>query len=315
MRVLVTAAGSGAGVAVVKALRRMERGEAFVMAVDMRPDAAGLYLADSWEIVAAPTSDGFVDQMLDLCRRFAINMVIPVFDSETPVFAVERPRFWAEGIHVAVNPPGCIRSANDKELSFQTCKAAGILQPSRFATPQEAPPETYPILGKPILGVGAKGIVHLESRETPLPRGTRVGSCIWQQFIQGEEFSIDTFGDPDSDRFVAVPRFRRVVRAGQMVKGHTCADPELINFARTICRAFGAFDVACVQVIRTAEGALYFIEINPRYGTGVSLSIHAGVNFPRLQWLSAFAPDQITPAMLQFKAGVEMIRYWEELYR
>ena len=315
MRVLVTAAGSGPGVSIVKALRRMEGEEPFVLAVDMSPDAAGLYLAHAWELVPAPTSEVFVERMLELCRRSSINMVIPIFDTETPVFTVQRQRFWAEGIHVAVNPPQCIRNANDKVLSFEVCQAAGILQPQRFASPVEAPIEAYPILGKPILGVGAKGIVHLESKETPLPRGTIVESCIWQRFIHGQEFSIDTFGDPDSERFVAVPRCRRVVRAGQMVKGHTCDDPDLIDSARRICRAFGAIDVGCVQVIRAADGAIYFIEMNPRYGTGVSLSIHAGVNFPRLQWLSAFAPGQITPEMLQFKPGVEMIRYWEECYR
>ena len=67
-------------------------------------------------------------------------------------------------------------------------------------------------------------------------------------------------------------------------------------------------------MIRDAAGRLAFVEINPRYGTGVSLSIHAGVDFPRLQWLSARAPEAITPAMLRFRPGVGMIRYWEEIY-
>jgi carbamoyl-phosphate synthase large subunit len=315
MRVLVTAAGSGPGVAIVKALRRMEGEEPFVLAVDMNPDAAGLYLAHAWELVPAPTSEAFVERLLELCRGYSINMVIPIFDTETPVLSVQRQRFRAEGIQVAVNPPLCIRNANDKVLSFEVCQTAGILQPQRFASPGEAPAHAYPLLGKPIFGVGARGIIYLDSEETPLSRGTIMESYIWQRFIQGQEFSIDTFGDPDSEAFVAVPRFRRLVRAGQMVKGHTCADPDLIDAARSICRAFGTTDVGCVQVIRAADGAIYFIEINPRYGTGVSLSIHAGVNFPRLQWLSAFAPEQITPEMLQFKPGVEMLRYWEECYR
>jgi carbamoyl-phosphate synthase large subunit len=315
MRVIVTAAGAGPGVAIIKALCRMESEEPFVLAVDMSPDAAGLYLAHAWELVPASTSSGFIDQILELCRRYSINMVIPTFDTETPVFSAQRQRFQAEGIYVAVNPPQCIRNANDKALSFEVCQVAGLLQPQRFQSPAEAPAEAFPLLGKPLLGVGAKGIVHLATQDTLLPRGIAIEAYIWQRWLQGQEFSIDTFGAPDSERFVAVPRFRRLVKAGQMVKGHTCADPDLIGFARNICRAFGAVEVCCVQVIRSPDGALYFVEINPRYGTGVSLSIHAGVNFPRLQWLSAFAPEQVTPEMLQFKSGVEMIRYWEELYR
>ena len=62
-------------------------------------------------------------------------------------------------------------------------------------------------------------------------------------------------------------------------------------------------------------GALYFVEMNPRYGTGISLSIAAGIEFPRLQWLAHYDPDAITPDMLKFRANVEMLRYWEEVYR
>ncbi|HYX22513.1 MAG TPA: ATP-grasp domain-containing protein, partial [Thermoanaerobaculia bacterium] len=147
-----------------------------------------------------------------------------------------------------------------------------------------------------------------------LPCRIAAGALLWQQWVAGQEFSIDTFGDPDSDRFVAVPRLRRVVKAGQMVDGETVADSRLIEFARTTCRAFGARDVCCVQAIRDAQGELWFVEVNPRYGTGVSLSIHAGIDFPRLQWLSAFAPETITPDRLRFRSGAGVLRYWEEIY-
>jgi carbamoyl-phosphate synthase large subunit len=312
-RILVTAAGSGPGVAVVKALRLAAGFDAFVVAVDMSDRAAGLFLAHERALVPRAEDAGYLDRILEVATEHAVNMIIPIFDTETPVFAQAGKRFRQQGIHVAVNPLGCILKANDKALSFAVCAAAGIAQPPRFEHPDRADPAAYPIVGKPLQGVGAKGLVMLEA-PGGLPPWIDPAAFIWQSWIRGPEYSIDTFGDPDSAGFVAVPRLRRLVKAGQMVDGETVDDPALTGFAREVCRAFGARDVCCVQVIRDAGGGLYFIEINPRYGTGVSLTIQAGVHLPRLQWLSAFAPESITPDLLRFRAGAGVIRYWEEIY-
>ena len=51
MRALVTAAGAGPGVAIIKAIKRSGVPGAFVVGVDMGEDAAGLYLADAGERV------------------------------------------------------------------------------------------------------------------------------------------------------------------------------------------------------------------------------------------------------------------------
>jgi carbamoyl-phosphate synthase large subunit len=313
MRVLVTAAGSGPGVAVVKALRDAAEPAAYVLAVDMSPRAAGLFLAHARALVPAAGQPEYPQRLLDLCVEHGIDMVIPIFDAETPVLARERDRFRNAGIHVAANPLACVLAANDKLESFRVCAAAGIAQPRRFEQPRAAAAGRLPLVGKPLRGVGGKGIVRLAPGD-PVPPSLAAKPLLWQEYVAGQEFSIDTFGDPDSERFVAVPRLRRLVKAGQMVDGETVADAELAAFARAVCRAFGARDVCCIQAIRAASGQLLFVEINPRYGTGVSLSIHAGVNFPRLQWLSAFAPDAITPDMLRFRPGTGMIRYWQEVY-
>lgn len=310
-RILVTAAGAGPGIAVIKALRASA--DAFVLAVDMSPRAAGLFLAHERALVPPARHPEYLDRILELAARYDIGMVIPIFDTETPVFAPAVERFRRAGVHLAVNPPECVRRANDKGASFAVCAAAGIPQPPRFDHPGQAAPEDFPLLGKPFEGVGGKGIQRLEAPDW-IPPSIDPSAFLWQRWIEGDEFSIDTFGDPDSGSFVAVPRLRRIVKAGQMVDGETVDDPALAGIARDVCRAFGARDVCCVQVIRDAAERLWFVEINPRYGTGVSLSIHAGVDFPHLQWLSAWAPEAIRPEMLLFRAGAGVIRYWEEIW-
>ena len=97
-----------------------------------------------------------------------------------------------------------------------------------------------------------------------------------------------------------------------MVFGQTVDDVELLEFARSTAAAFETSEIACLQVIREEDGPLSFIELNPRYGTGVSLSIAAGVPFPYLQWLRAFQPELLAEQSLAYEPGLQMIRYWEE---
>ena len=316
MRVIVTAAGAGPGTAIVKALVHMNVPGTHVVAVDMSENAAGLYLAHAGELVPGARDPGFVDRILEVAEKHRSNLVIPIFDLETPVLATARARLEAEGVAVAVNAEGAVANANDKVRSFEVCEAAEIRQPERFAHPSDAPASAYPLLGKPIGGIGSKGMVHLERPGDPIPERVDATALLWQRFIRGAEYSIDTWGRAGTDRFVAVPRHRRVVRDGQMVQGETSDDPDLLAFAAKACEAFGITDVSCLQVIRSADdGELYFVEMNPRYGTGISLSIAAGVPFPRLQWLAAHDPSAITKDMLRFRAGLRMIRYWEEIFR
>lgn len=199
MRVLVTSAGAGPGIAVVKAIRSEPR--SFVLAVDMSPRAAGLYLAHERALVPSARDPEYVDRLLELARGYGIEMIIPIFDTETPVLARERERFASAGIHVAANPLACVLRANDKKESYQVCAAAGIPQPQHFDHPHDAPPERYPLVGKPLQGVGSKGMIRLAA-PGDLPYGIDPAQLLWQEWVAGQEFSIDTFGDPDSDGFV-----------------------------------------------------------------------------------------------------------------
>jgi carbamoyl-phosphate synthase large subunit len=313
-RVLVTGAGAGPGVAVIKALSRSNHDGEFVLGVDMSRRAAGLYLADDFELIPAAGSDEFVPRLLELASKHSLNMIIPILDVEAAVVATHRSAFESRGIMVAANSSDCIANCHDKRRAYSICETSGIAQPRRFDSPDQAPKELFPLIGKPAMGVGARGIVLLENPAHSPPKSTHQSEYVWQQFVRGEEYSIDTFGAPSASYFVAVPRLRRVVRSGQMVQGSTMDDPALLAFAAQVCSAFRTTDVCCIQVIRAAGGELHFVECNPRYGTGISLSIAAGVDFPRLQWLARVAPQEITATMTQFKPGLEMLRYWEEIY-
>jgi carbamoylphosphate synthase large subunit len=316
MRVLVTSSGAGPAIALIKALKALDTDhDRVVLATDMSRSSAGLYLADTFRLTSSMSSHEFVPQLLQICRELNIQMVIPVLDGDALKLSAARDEFAAAGVVVACNMPHSIQSANDKLLSFQVCDKAGIRQPELYASPDAVPESALPILAKPRQGVSARGIIRFDTGSALRSFQGNPSEFLWQRFIPGSEYTVDTFSKPSAGDFIAVPRLRKVVKAGQMVQGETIYDPEIIEFAGRCCEAFDISDVACVQVIRhEATGELFFVEINPRYGTGVSLSIAAGVFFPRLQYQKHVLRKPIEVHPDGFVSGLQVFRFWQEVY-
>lgn len=315
MRFLITAAGSGPSVSVIKAIKRSRlTASAFVLATDMSPDSAGLFLADKSAVTPAVTHPEYPEVLVDLCERHGVDLLIPILDLEVPVIGSMKASLEGKGIKVAIDPPTVTTVALDKDQAVRRCTEIGIQVPPTWARRSEVPPDRYPIIGKPRKGTGARGHVRLDDPTHVPPVTFSEDDVIWQQFVGGNEFSIDMWGRPESSLFTAVPRWRRRIRDGQMVFGETVDDADLLDFARSVALAFEITEVSCLQVIRDARGEIFFVELNPRYGTGVSLSIAAGVHFPALQWFASHDPGRLEAIPRDFKAGLKMIRYWEEYF-
>jgi carbamoyl-phosphate synthase large subunit len=111
-----------------------------------------------------------------------------------------------------------------------------------------------------------------------------------------------------------VPRRRIEVRAGEVSKGQTAKNARIMSEATRLVEKLGAGPgVITLQLFLTDNGKVKFIEINPRFGGGVPLSIKAGADFPKwiLQELTGRKPN-IRPD--SFKDGLIMLRYDSEVW-
>ena len=113
-RVLVTGAGGPAGVAVIR--RFLEDPTVDVLAADMDPYAAGLYLVgpDRRFLVPAGDADDFVDEVRRRCRIEGIDVVVPTVDSELLPLAEHRAAFADAGVRLAVTGVEPLRDTLDK---------------------------------------------------------------------------------------------------------------------------------------------------------------------------------------------------------
>lgn len=310
-RVLVTGTGGPSGISVMRALEG-ERLDVF--SADIDPYAAGLYLVGEERRALIPRGDseGFAEFVLELCERLGIDVLIPTVDSELVPLASERERLAAAGTTLVLASEETLRTCLDKWQLHLRCQGAVRVPDSAIADEAFDPskPE-LPVIVKPRVGSGSRGIRLVESREE-LERIERDGSLLVQEHLPGAEYSLDTLARADGRVIAVVPRARLKVDSGIAVTGRTVPDERLEEVGRRVAERIGLNSVANIQVKEAADGEPALLEVNPRFPGTMPLTVASGVNMPKLcvdDALGSPLPEEPVP----FKA-LAMIRYFEERF-
>jgi carbamoyl-phosphate synthase large subunit len=123
LRVLVTGAGGPAAIAAMKSLRAEESVQ--LIAADMDPWAAGLYLTGERTLVPAGAAPEFTAVLLDRCRALGVDVVLPTVDAELLPLARAREEFAAAGVALLLAPAAALDIILDKLTLAEHC--AGVV--------------------------------------------------------------------------------------------------------------------------------------------------------------------------------------------
>src|SRR5712692_9227853 len=171
--VLVTASGSVVGQGIIKCLKlaNANGGDLTyrIVATDASPLAAGLYRGDSGVLVPPASDPGYVNSIVDVCRRANVGAVFVGSDEELYPLARARKTIEAEcRAKVIVNPVGVLDRCSDKWATYVFLKENG------FPTAESAIPEgeesfydivSFPIIVKPREGHGSIDVHVARSME------------------------------------------------------------------------------------------------------------------------------------------------------
>jgi carbamoyl-phosphate synthase large subunit len=309
LRVLVTGAGGPAAIAAMKSLRADE--SVRLIAADMDPWAAGLYLTQERTLLPAGAAPEFTAVLLDRCRALAVDVVLPTVDDELQPLARAREEFAAAGVALLLAPAAALDLILDKLTLAEHC--AGVVQVPRtelFGPSLDPAGWTYPVVVKPRRGSGSRGVIIVDSADE-LAALDRSPSLIVQEFLPGEEYSVDVLADAAGQVIASVPRLRARVDSGVSVGGRTVHDPEVERFGRAVAQATGVTYVANVQCRRDAHGVPALLEVNPRMPGTLGLTIASGVDMPRLA-LAALLGRPV-PASLDFCERA-VVRFLDERF-
>jgi carbamoyl-phosphate synthase large subunit len=311
LRILVTGVGGPAAIAAMTSLRGDPSVE--LVAADMDPWAAGLYLVPSGArtLIPAGAAPDFTDVLLARCLALGVDVILPTVDDELRPLARARETFAAAGIDLLLAPTAALDVILDKLLLAQRC--AGVVRVPRtepFGALLDPAEWSYPVVVKPRTGSGSRGVTTVGSA-AELAALTRSASLIVQEFLPGEEYSVDVLADAGGHVIASVPRLRARVDSGVSVGGRTVHDPEVEGFGRAVAEATGITYVANVQCKRDRDGVPGLLEVNPRMPGTLGLTIASGVDMPRLALASLLG--QPVPAAMDFRERA-VVRFLDQRF-
>jgi|SRR5690554_177971 len=296
-KILIEAAGSPVVNWLVKAIK--DNGD-IPVASDITGESAGKFLAGEF-VKVPPHNDPDLWRFLEhILVAAKIDIVIPSLDETLPLWAAQKDYLACKyGIKVIISEKETIDIFLDKYQTYL------FFTENQIPTPQVSLRQEYPLI-KPRTGRGGKGVRVIEEEKISME------GLISQEFLSGQEYTVDCLIDHKGRPVYIVPRKRLKVTEGKSVHGIVTRHEEIIDLVEQVCKAIRFFGPINIQCFATEKGIM-FTEINPRIGGGMALGLAATEN-----WITLIEkyllPGKEIEEKKEIKYGLRMYRYYEEIF-
>lgn len=253
--------------------------EGNVLAVDCSRTAPALYFADRGIMLPRIKSGDYVEAIIDICKKEHVTLIVPTIDTELLLLSEQKERIEKQtGSKLLISDIEIIKTCRNKIITQEFMEKNGFLMP-RLLSPKELESDdlTFPLFIKPIDGSSSINAYKVRNREELDTYSKLIKQPIVQEYVAGEEYTVDVFLDFDSNIITVVPRVRIATRSGEISKGHIVKDREIIEDVTRLMTVLKPVGHITVQCKKTEKGVSY-IEINPRFGGGAPMSIKAGAD-------------------------------------
>lgn len=244
--------------------------------------SSGLYGDnDGHYILPKPVDDEekYVEDLLALCNKLMITLVIPVIDPEIYILSRYREVFKEQGITVMVSDERVLDICHNKVNMNSFLKNHNILHPKTYIKLSEVKQDIsnktidFPLIVKPIKGSGSVK-TNIAYSEDELAVYFSDGMMI-QEAINGQEYGIDVLNDLGGKPISCVIKKKISMRSGETDKALTVKDKKIKELAirlATNLKHIGNLDFD----ILVNENGIYVIDLNPRFGGGYPATHEAG---------------------------------------
>ena len=299
VKVLVAGSGNVTGLNVIRAL--VGQPDVKVIGCDFDAENPSKLFCPSFEVPLCADSR-YPSSILELVKRQGITHIIASNDHDVRALTQIKQNNKEFPIFNGFcnNTLACL----DKRETEQLFVKAGVRTPLIVKDRSD-----YPYVLR-IENMGkVKKFVHIIKNQQDAEAVTEdeYKAGIMTRYVEGTEYTVDVLCDSQSRLLSAVPRERITIVGGMVHHARIVYDEELIAQCAKIALSAGLVGMSCIQCIKTEDNQYYFIEINPRPGSGIDLSINAGVNMPLL-WLEETSGEAVeVPEPIW---GMQMKRYF-----
>lgn len=250
-----------------------------VIAADCSQTAPALFFADKQAKLPLISDPNYIDSIIKLCNKENISLIVPTIDTDLLILSKNKDK-----IEKNTNSIVLVSDYDVIDICRDKIKTHKFLSSHNFGVPKMYSLEElfgnnnlYPLFIKPNSGSSSINAYKVNDEEELKLYSKVIKDPIIQEFVVGEEFTVDVFLDFESYVITVVPRLRIATRSGEIIKGKIVKDYEIIENVKELMKILKPIGQITVQLMKTTEGIKY-IEINPRFGGGAPMSIKSGAD-------------------------------------
>jgi len=272
MNILVLSVGTRNNI--IQYFKKAVGNDGRIIATDMSVLAPAIYEADKFYQVPSITADGYLDVILDICRKEQVDGVLSLIDPELSFLAEHQAKFDAIGVKVIGSSYDlCERALNKMEM-FVWLTAHGYrcansyTDKEAFYADVDAGLIAYPVFVKPIRGSASITASKVYDRETVEWLFAHSDNLMIQEFIAGQEIGADVYIDIISGEVVSIFTKKKIaMRAGETDKAVSFKDEQLFSLIERFCKESGWRGQIDIDIFEM-NGEYFISEVNPRFGGG-----------------------------------------------
>ncbi len=304
IKIIRSAVGSMPSMGLIKEL---QKAGVEVIGIDSNPLSAGFCFLRKSYVVPCGNDPDFIRKILDIIDIEKPDAIISGPEEELIPLSKNKAVIEKRGALLLCPDYRYVRICADKMKTAEAFKRMGIPAPEIF----DLDTVKLPCVIKPRFGRGSADIHIIKDKKDLDFYFKKNRDFIIQEFIEGDEYTVDILADRDGSALSVIPRLRFGVESGVSIKGRTVYDDEIIQYSRKIAKGLRLFGPSCIQCIKNKDG-VKFIEVNTRFGGGSILSIKADP-FIVSNLIKIIKREKPAPGR-GFKEGLTMLRYYSEVF-
>ena len=279
--------------------------DAKIIAADISPLAPAIYFADKFYLIPRIGEEGYISSLIDICNQESIHLIVPTIDTELSILSDKKEQMENNtSAKVLISSKEVIQICRNKKNTSQ------FFEEHHFGHPKEYQIDDsdlkFPLFIKPLDGSSSINTFVIHNQKEFDFFKEYVKNPIIQEYVDGEEYTVDCFLDFDSHVISIVPRLRIQTRSGEVLKGKIVKDQEIIHDVKKLLDVLKPIGQITIQCKKSSRG-IKFIEINPRFGGGAPMSIMAGAN--SCQYLYRLLQGEKLNYQENYQEGITFLRF------
>ena len=247
-----------------------------------------------------------IENFINYCELNKIKYIIPTRDEDVKYFSINKQLLYNHNILVFCSNRDSVDFCFDK-LKFYQKSDNDFIIPTHDNLNDICHDK---IVVKERFGSGSHCIGINLSRENVIEFSKKLVNPVFQPFIKGQEFSVDSYVSENGVCIASIIRSRDLIIDGEAKITTNVVDKKLKKIIISFLEKYKIIGHSVIQVIKSNE-QYYIIECNTRFGGASSLSYKLGIE--SFYWFLQESNRETIRPQIKNKI-LKQIRIQEDIY-